>query len=275
MNVTVHEKELVAIVGSSGSGKSLLAHGILGILPYNSQLNGEIHYMGENLTPEKIKKIRGKEIVLIPQSTAYLDPLMKVGTQMRKSLNDPTSKKKSEEVLTRYGLHVKTQNMYPFQLSGGMARRILISTAMIENPKLVIADEPTPGIHVSTAKKILSDFREIADDNAGVLFITHDLELALEVADKIVVFYAGMTIEEAKITDFQSEETLRHPYTKSLWKALPQNGFNSIDGTQPYSKDLPKGCPFEPRCYMRSKQCLTEIAYRAVRGGYVRCLYAE
>ena len=154
-------------------------------------------------------------------------------------------------------------------------RRILISTALIEEPKLVIADEPTPGLEVKAAKRAMGHFRELADRGAGVLVITHDLELAFNTADRIVVFYAGSTVEEAGISDFENEETLRHPYTKALWRALPQNGFQFIEGTQPYAKDMPRGCPFSPRCSMCTKACAGEVPYRQVRGGRVRCLYAE
>lgn len=106
----------------------------------------------------------------------------------------------------------------------------------MEEPKLVIADEPTPGLDLRVAKRAMGHFRELADMGAGVLVITHDLELALETADRIVVFYAGESIEEAGVSDFHHEETLRHPYTKALWRAMPRNGFYCIDGVQPMQK---------------------------------------
>ena len=149
----------------------------------------------------------------------------------------------------------------------------MISTAMIEDPRLVIADEPTPGLHQKAAKRAMEHFRELADMGAGVLIITHDLELALETADRVLVFYAGYTLEDAKAEDFCKEETLRHPYTKALWRAIPKNGFQYIDGVQPYVKDMPSGCPFAPRCSRCSEKCHGEIPYREVNGGYVRCVY--
>ena len=275
LDVEVRAGEMVAIVGSSGSGKSLLAHGVMGILPYNASMGGTMLYRGEALTEKKIKKLRGSEIVMVPQSISYLDPLMKVGSQITKGKKDEASQTKLREILKRYHLDYKVKDKYPFELSGGMSRRALISTAMIENPQLVIADEPTPGLDLKMAKKAMADFREMADMGAGVLVITHDLELALEVADKIVVFYAGTTIEEANISDFQREETLRHPYTKALWRALPQNGFQFIDGSQPYVKDMPEGCPFAPRCPQCTQKCRNDIPYKDVREGRVRCIYAS
>ena len=276
LDVEVHAGEMVAIVGSSGSGKSLLAHGVMGVLPYNATMGGKISYCGEELTRQRIEKLRGKEIVLVPQSTAYLNPLMKIGNQLRRGRKDEDTKKKLRDIFKRYSLKQEVEELYPFELSGGMNRRILISTALMENPKLVIADEPTPGLDLKMAKRAMEHFRELADMGAGVLVITHDLELALEVADRIAVFYAGTTIEETGVADFEQESTLRHPYTKALWRAMPKNGFQFIEGTQPYVKDLPTGCPFSPRCDKCTEKCKEgDIASREVRGGRVRCLYAE
>lgn len=275
LDVEVYAGEMVAVVGSSGSGKSLLAHGVMGVLPYNASMGGRITYCQEELTRQRLDKIRGKEIVMVPQSIAFLNPLMKIGPQIRKGRKDEESKKKLRDIFRRYELKEEVEKLYPFELSGGMNRRILISTAMIEKPKLVIADEPTPGLDLKVAKRAMEHFRELADMGAGVLVITHDLELALEVADRIVVFYAGTTIEEASVHDFEKEETLRHPYTKALWRAMPKHGFQYIGGTQPYVKNLPVGCPFAPRCSQCTGACSGEIPYRTVREGKVRCIYAE
>lgn len=274
LDVTVHEGEMVAVVGSSGSGKSLLAHGILGILPYNASTGGELLYDGAPLTKERQKALRGNEIVLVPQSVAFLDPLMKVGPQIRKGRKDKASGEKLRRIFEGYHLKEEVQELYPFELSGGMNRRILVSTALMGNPRLVIADEPTPGLHMDMVRRVMSHFRELADKGAGVLLITHDLEQALEVADRVVVFYAGTTVEEADAADFRSEETLRHPYTRALWRALPQNGFQFIRGTQPYVKELPGGCPFGPRCGQCTEECKGEIPVREIRGGRVRCVHA-
>ncbi|GFI08379.1 oligopeptide transport ATP-binding protein OppD [Lachnospiraceae bacterium] len=275
LNVTVHEGEMVAVVGSSGSGKSLLAHGILGILPYNGAIGGTILYDGEELTQKRKEELRGNEIVLVPQSVAFLDPLMKIGPQIRKGKKDPESKEKLNRIFEGYHLKQEVQELYPFEMSGGMNRRVLVSTAMMGNPRLVIADEPTPGLHMKMVRRVMSHFRELADQGAGVLLITHDLEQALEVADRVAVFYAGTTVEDADVKDFAREETLRHPYSKALWRALPQNGFQFIGGTQPYVKELPQGCPFGPRCGLFCEKCKGEIPYREVRGGKVRCLRGE
>ena len=155
-----------------------------------------------------------------------------------------------------------------------MNRRVLVSAAMMGEPKLVIADEPTPGLHIKMVRRVMEHFRELADRGAGVLLITHDLEQALAVADRVAVFYAGTTVEDAPVSDFRQEETLRHPYSKALWQAMPQNGFRFIPGTQPYVKEMPEGCPFAPRCTQCTEQCRGEIPFRELRGGRVRCLHA-
>ncbi len=271
LNIKVREHEVVAVAGSSGSGKSLLAHAVMGLLPANASWKGRIAFKGEELTGKRVGELRGRQMVLVPQSVSYLDPLMKVGDQVRRGHKDGISRARSREVLGRYGLGEDTEELYPFQLSGGMTRRVLISTAVMEKPELVIADEPTPGLHISAAKRVLSHFREVADGGAGVLLITHDLELALQVADRIVVFYAGTNVEEAAVSDFQKEERLRHPYTRALYRAMPSHGFEVQPGAQPYVKDLPVGCPYGPRCPMADQGCMEEIEYRAYEGGMVKC----
>ena len=225
LNLTLREGEMTAGVGASGSGKSLLAHAILGIMPYNCRVTGEILYRGERLTEKRLESLRGDEIALVPQGVSYLDPLMRVGEQIRKGKKDGVSRERCRELLSRFGLDEATEELYPFELSGGMARRVLIASALMENPRLVIADEPTPGLELNTARRVMGHFREIAGEGAAVLFITHDLELALETADRIMVFYEGEIIEEVTPEDFGSPERLTHPYTKALYYAMPEHGF--------------------------------------------------
>lgn len=274
LSLTIEAGQVVAVVGSSGSGKSLLAHGILGILPYNSRMEGELTYLGQPLTAKRAAELRGKEIVLVPQGVTYLDPLMKVGPQLRGGRRDARARARSRAVLARYGLGPETEERYPFELSGGMARRVLIATAAAQSPRLLIADEPTPGLDARAAGRILGHFQEIAQHGAGVLLITHDLELALTIAHRVAVFYAGETVEEAGAEDFAAGR-LRHPYTNALWNALPQNGFTPIPGSQPWPGEEGSGCPFAPRCPRRSAACAGDIPWRTVNGGQVRCLYPE
>ncbi len=274
LHLTVCPGEIVAIAGSSGSGKSLLASAILGILPGNATVRGHLHYKGLQLTPERQRLLRGTEIALVPQSVAYLDPLMRVGAQAdghRKPR--PTEKRRS--LFQRLGLPEKTERLYPFQLSGGMARRVLVSTALISDAQLIIADEPTPGMSLEQALEALRMFRELADEGKAVILITHDIDLAFEFADRVAVFYAGTTVETAPAADFKAGPcALRHPYSQALWRALPQNGFQPIEGFQPYAGDLPTGCLFAPRCPYKTAECEQKVPpVREIRGGEVRCYH--
>lgn len=276
LSVNVKAGEIMAIAGSSGSGKSILAHAIMGILPDNSLSSGQILYKGEPLTPQRQKELRGRGLALIPQSVTYLDPLMRVGAQVGNGDKSRQVVRSQEEAFRRLDLAAEVNQMYPFQLSGGMARRVLVATALVSDAALVIADEPTPGMDLDLAMESLQCLRELANQGKGVILITHDLDLAYEVADRLAVFYAGTTLEIALAKDFQEGPTaLRHPYTKALWQALPQNGFLPIPGFQPQGYELPQGCLFAPRCAQKTEDCTkNHIPVRALRGGMVRCIHA-
>ncbi len=276
LNLTIEEGEVLAVVGASGSGKSLLAHAILGILPSNANITGTINYDGEELTAVKQASLRGKEIALIPQSVNYLDPLMQVGKQVRTSVNQGNPSLAQRKVFNHLKLNEEVDNMYPFQLSGGMARRVLLSTAIVSGASLIIADEPTPGLDRISIKGALKNFREFANNGSAVMLITHDIESALTISDKIAVFYAGTIVEIAAASDFFGNgEALRHPYTKALWRALPQNEFTPIPGSQPRPDSLPPGCLFAPRCIMVTPECSrAQPEMRNLRSGKVRCIHA-
>ncbi len=273
LDLTVHPGEIVSVVGSSGSGKSLLAHAVLGILPDNASVSGEILYDGSPLNNDRRKTLLGTELTFIPQSVDYLDPLMRIGKQVRGTRGTPED---VDTVFARYHLNPDVKKMYPYQLSGGMVRRVLIASAVTGNPRLIVADEPTPGLDPTLAMKTLKHFRELADQGCGILLITHDLETAIPASDRIAVFYAGTTLETAPVTDFHSDGSrLRHPYSKALLHALPQNEFTPIPGTQPYAGNLPSGCLFRPRCSHCTEECKEEIPMRTLRGGEVRCIHAD
>ena len=277
LDIDLYKGEILAVVGSSGSGKSLLAHSILGILPSNANLKGDIYYKDEILDEKRKEKLRGKEIVFIPQSVNYLDPLMEVGKQVKISIKD---KKKSNTILERvfrkYNLDKKVEKYYPFQLSGGMARKVLLSSALVSNAEVIIADEPTPGLDEKSLNEALKDFRDLADNGCAVLIITHDISAALKIADRVAIFYGGTTLEVAKAEDFKNNgENLRHPYTKALYNALPNTKFTPIKGSQPLASELPVGCLFYDRCEKRTPDCENiKPEMRELRDGKVRCLYA-
>lgn len=272
LSLDLYVGEIVAVVGSSGSGKSLLAHAILHLLPKNARMEGRITYKGELLDAKAAGKYLGHEIAFIPQSVDYLDPLMRVDQQV---IGVYGTRERQRELFTRYQLPRETEKKYPFQLSGGMARRVLICGAVMESPNLIIADEPTPGLNAEMAMETLQHFRRLADQGTAVLMITHDIDLALSVADRIAVFYAGSVLETAPAQDFKKgKDALRHPYSKAFIDALPQNDFLPLAGGQPYAGNFPKGCLFADRCVHRTEACMQEIPKRTLRGGEVRCIHA-
>lgn len=261
LTLNVSEGEVVAILGSSGSGKSLLAHAILGILPSNANLTGDMKFEGKDLNQKLKEELRGKEIALIPQSVNYLDPLMKVADQVIGETIDEKDKisKKSRQrmIFEKYGLGEEVDDLYPFQLSGGMARRVLVSTALLQNPRLVIADEPTPGLDDVAIEETLNNIKQMANYGIGVLLITHDINAALKVADKIAIFYSGYVIEIANAEDFSGDgENLKHPYTRALYKALPQNGFMLNKGHQLLHDEVTEGCIYHDRCDSPTDVCM-------------------
>ena len=272
LSIDVNSGEIVAVVGSSGSGKSILAEAVLGLLPKNATIEGDIRYKGEQVDAKSIRQYMGRDIAYIPQSVDHLDPIMKVGKQV---IGVHGTKERQEELFRQYNLPEGTAEKYPFQCSGGMARRVLVTSALMGKPDLIIADEPTPGLDLKMALEALKDFRELADKGTGILLITHDIDLALGVADRIAVFYAGSVLELAPVEDFVAHsDRLRHPYARALINALPQNNFVPISGAQPYAGDLPSGCLFAPRCHLRDDKCAGDVPMSEVRGGKVRCVHA-
>lgn len=273
LSLEVFPGEIVAVIGSSGSGKSLLAHAVMGLLPPNASTSGTVLYKGGPLNPARQKALRGREIALVPQSVSFLDPLMNTGAQV---MGKEKRVEEQKRIFSRLGLAPETAKRYPFQLSGGMARRALAATAIISGATLILADEPTPGMDADIALEALRCFREMADSGKSIVLITHDIDIAMGIADRLAVFYAGTTLEAAPAGDFAAGvEALRHPYTKALWNALPQNGFKAIPGFQPYAGELPSGCLFAPRCSAASPECeACTPPMRELRGGTVRCIHA-
>lgn len=275
LSVTVREGEILAIVGASGSGKSLLADSVLGLLPDNAIMGGTIRFRGEETDKARLKDLRGTEIALLPQSVLAFDPLMRVGPQARGARPTKEVAQKQSRVFQELELPEETERLFPFQLSGGMARRVLFSTAVTSGADLVIADEPTPGMQVDQAISALSLLKELASKGTAVMLITHDIDLAIRFADRVGVFYAGTVVEVARAEDFEvGPEALRHPYSRALWRALPQNDFEATPGSQPYPGYT--GCPFAPRCWLRTAECEQSMPPdREWRGGMVRCFHAS
>ncbi len=274
LTIDINESEIVAILGSSGSGKSLLAHSILGILPYNANVTGKIKYKGQVLDQDLKEKLRGKEICLIPQSVNFLDPLMKVSEQaIGECKNEKEHDEKKivqREIFARYGLDESVDDLYPFELSGGMARKVLLSTALIGNPDLLIADEPTPGLDAKSVEETIEDIKNLKEHGKGVLLITHEIDVALKTADRIAIFYSGYVIEINNVENFKNADNVLHPYTKALINSLPRNGFKLTEGVQPL--DEVPGCPYYENCAIRTERCGKEKPnLEEYDGAMIRC----
>ncbi len=232
LSLSVHVGEVVAVVGASGSGKSLLADSIMGLYEPNAVVSGTIWFDGVRQDAASLSQLRGREIAFVPQSVSNLDPLMKVGAQVRGVARDASDaqrrRMRQRALFVRYDLGAEVEDMYPFELSGGMARRVLLASALVGDPRFIVADEPTPGLDLDLAVRALDDLRAFADAGGGVLLITHDIELALRVADRIAVFKNGTVIEETSVDSFDDPSKLRAPFSRELWHALPGNGFEAV-----------------------------------------------
>lgn len=260
------EGETLAIVGESGSGKSVTTKAILGILPKNSIIEeGEILYKGDDLTKYKEKdfyKIRGKEISLIFQDPlSALNPIMKIGKQitealvLREHMTKEQAKKRAIELMEMVGIPRPEERFeqYPFQFSGGMRQRIVIAIALASNARIMICDEPTTALDVTTQADIMELIRELQEKlGTSVILVTHDLGIAAEVGDRIQVMYAGEIIETGTKSEIFKKAV--HPYTWALMKSVPsaqsqtEETLYSLKGTPPDLIAPPKACAFAPRC---------------------------
>lgn len=230
LTLSVHEGEIVAVVGASGSGKTVLADALLGLYEPNATVSGRIWFDGEPLDASSLAALRGRGICLVPQSVSHLDPLMRVGAQVRGASQGRTRAERAadrarrearqRELFEAYGLAPEVARLYPHELSGGMARRVLLMCALMEEPRVLIADEPTPGLDAELAVRAVDDLRAFADTGSGVILITHDLELAVRVADRIAVFKDGSVVEETAASNFSEPELLEHPFSRALCREL-------------------------------------------------------
>ncbi|MFV0422510.1 ATP-binding cassette domain-containing protein [Oleidesulfovibrio sp.] len=279
LDLTVDSGQILAVVGQSGAGKSLLAHALLGILPSNASMRGELLYKDALLTRQRMTQLRGKEIALVPQSVTHLNPLLYVGVQVARAaelggVQKRHSLKATLEAFGRYDLQQEVARLYPHELSGGMARRVMTASATIGGANLIVADEPTNGLDPSRTAEALAHLRQLADTGKAVVLITHDIESALTVADTVSIFCGGVTVEEAQVSDFSHEGALRHPYSQALWNSLPANGFSLPQNTAvPLSKaDQTIGCPYSSRCCNAGELCTAALPeMRTMQNGKVRC----
>jgi len=281
-SLNVHKDETLALIGESGSGKSVMAMAILKLLPENVRIGGEVIFNEQNLlelSDEDMRKIRGREIAWVPQNPAtFLNPTMRVGMQiaepmeMHLGIDRGDALKRAIDLLKFFDVHPaeRRAHEYPHQYSGGMKQRALVAMGTSTKPKLIIADEPTKGVDVTRKARVIELFRKIKrNEGISLLLITHDLPFAEKLADRIAVMYCGQIVEVCSAKKFFKEPL--HPYSAALLNSLPSRGLRPIRGNPPSMVSPPKGCRFHPRCEYASNRCLNEPPLVEVSGNSVRC----
>ncbi|WP_328955330.1 ABC transporter ATP-binding protein [Kitasatospora purpeofusca] len=277
VNYSVAAGETLAVLGESGSGKSVTAQTIMGILdmPPGKISQGQILFRGQDMlamSEENRRQIRGQKIAMIFQDAlSSLNPVMTVGAQLgemfrvHRGSSKKEAKEKAIELMERVRIPAARQRVgdYPHQFSGGMRQRIMIAMALSMEPDLIIADEPTTALDVTVQAQVMDLLAELqAEYNMGLILITHDLGVVADVADKIAVMYAGRIVETAPVRELYANPA--HPYTKGLLRSIPrldQKGqeLYAIKGLPPNLLKVPAGCAFNPRCDVATDLCRTEI----------------
>ena len=276
VDIELKEGSTLGIVGESGSGKSVTALSVMGLLmgTTGKVVEGQILLDGRditNLSAEERRKIRGNQISMIFQEPmTSLNPVMKIGDQLVEAIKMHQNKTKQEaremavEMLKKTGLPrvERIVNEYPFQLSGGQRQRVMIAMALVCNPKILIADEPTTALDVTIQAQIIDLMNHLKQEiGTSIMFITHDLGVVAETCDEVVVMYCGRVVEKGKVYDIFGQTA--HPYTQGLLRSIPKLGehveeLDSIPGNVPNPKYMPKGCKFAPRCEHATERCREE-----------------
>ncbi|NLV75485.1 MAG: ABC transporter ATP-binding protein [Tissierellia bacterium] len=285
----VNKKETVALVGESGCGKSVTASSIMQLLPMPPAFykSGQILFEGEDIikkSEKEMQQIRGSQISMIFQDPmTSLNPTMKIGKQIveglvkNKKLSPSEAEKKAIDMLNLVSVPQpeKRIKQYPHEFSGGMRQRVMIAIAMVSNPKLLIADEPTTALDVTVQAQILDLMKEIQNQfDTSIILITHDLGVVADMSDRVIVMYAGQLMEEGTV--YEIFKNPKHPYTRKLLGSVPRldmdrsESLHSIEGTPPDLYAPPKGCPFFDRCdeamvickeYMPEREYHTDTHY--------------
>ncbi len=274
----VRRGECVGVVGESGSGKSVCQISILGLIPSppGRIAGGEIIFDGDNLVEASeadLRKIRGNRISMIWQDPmSSLNPFLKISKQLfeplqlHKGMNEEQAREAAVEMLQKVGIPgaAKRIDQYPHQFSGGMRQRVMIAMALLCQPELLIADEPTTALDVTIQAQILELIRDLRRDfGTSVIVITHDLGVVAGMADRIIVMYSGRVMETAQATDVFHRPA--HPYTVGLLKSVPRldrgrtERLIPIEGNPPDPSQERKGCPFAPRCGWATSKCHNEM----------------
>lgn len=294
--VSFHIKagECLGIVGESGSGKSVTALSIMGLIPSppGAITGGSIHMDGEELIGmpyQRLRQFRGDKVAYIFQDPlSTLHPLIRIGDQLIEAIlvhhSMPKSEAREKAVDLMEAVHIpnaaERMNAYPHELSGGMRQRIAIAMALINDPQLIIADEPTTALDVTVQGQILALLDELRRERGvAILFITHDFGVVSQLCDRVAVMYAGEIVEEGGTSDVLTSP--KHPYTRRLIQCVPELGrgkthLHAIEGLPPLTSDLPVGCNFAARCTKATESCHQQPPAQERTGDrFVRCHYPE
>nr|WP_245880525.1 ABC transporter ATP-binding protein [Streptomyces zhaozhouensis] len=275
LSYTLRSREVLGIVGESGSGKSVSSMAIMGLLPRTARIRGSIRYRGQellSLRPKEQRALRGRKIAMIFQDPmTSLNPVRSIGDQLAEAVlahhlvPRRQALARAREMLDLVGIPQAERRLkaYPHEFSGGMRQRVMIAMAIINNPDVIIADEPTTALDVTVQAQILEKLLEVKDEvNAAILMITHDLGVIAGMAHRTLVMYAGKPVEVAATDDVFYEP--RMPYTAGLLGSIPaldgerDARLRPIGGSPPSLISLPPGCPFSPRCPLATDVCRTE-----------------
>ena len=294
ISFSLDKGRVLGIVGESGSGKSVTAYSIMRILVEPGRIkSGEILFDGQDIvkfSKKQMSEFRGKRVSIIFQDPmTSLNPTYTIGNQLREAIllhtnrNHEQANARAVEMLTLVGVNEpeKRLKQYPHELSGGMRQRVMIAMALACNPAILIADEPTTALDVTIQAQILKLLGELKKEmNTAIILITHDLGIVAQIAQNVMVMYAGQAVEYADVRTL-FKNTL-HPYTLGLLKSIPVIGDDkdslfSIKGSIPSAKDYPKGCRFCPRCDRAMGKCMNEAPEltEAEPGHWVRCWLYE
>lgn len=293
LSLTLREGETLGLVGETGAGKTTLARSIMGLIqcPPGKIVSGKILYRGEDLLTMKEKhrqSIRGKEISMIFQDPmTSLNPVTTVGDQIAEAVmaHEKISKKqaweKALEMLETVGISRERANDYPHQFSGGMKQRVIIAIALVLNPKILLADEPTTALDVTIQAQVLDTIQALRKKlDMSMILITHDLGIVAQTCEQVAIIYGGEVVEYADI--FTIFENRMHPYTQGLFNSIPKlnedvNRLVPIEGLMPDPTNLPTGCKFCTRCQHATDRCREEHPEMidVGNGHLVRCFRAE
>jgi len=294
VSFSVNKSETLCIVGESGCGKSITSLSIMGLLPSNGLIkSGSIHLEGTDLTKlssDELRKIRGNKMSMIFQEPmTALNPVLTIGYQLREPLMIHQKLSKQEatlqgiELLKQVGIPYpeKRINQYPHELSGGMRQRVMIAISLACTPGLLIADEPTTALDVTIQAQILDLIQDLKDQlGMGVVMVTHDMGVVAEIADKVMVMYAGEKIEEGPVDEIFNYPS--HPYTRGLLSSVPNVDdpdfeLEAIPGSMPSLNEQISGCRFHPRCEYALERCKVEAPkeYALKNGHNVKCWLSE